>query len=226
MITSDNEDFYEDIRLELKRYVPAAQIFDMFDRVRDNRDTRIETLRLNAERINRCHIQGNVAEVGVWKGNFARYINKYFCQRKLYLFDTFEGFEEQRLAKDIDQVWGQELDFLEHKYENPEWENILNDFPYPENCIIRKGYFPYTAEGIEDIFAFVSLDVDVYAGTKSGLDFFWPRMVSGGMIMIHDYNSNGCPGVMEAVDEFSKRNNIYPICISDHSGSVILLKQE
>ena len=53
LITSDNEDFYEEIRLELKKYVPAAQIFDMFDRVRDNRDTRIETLRLNAERINR-----------------------------------------------------------------------------------------------------------------------------------------------------------------------------
>lgn len=225
VIASDNEKLFKEIRLDLRRNVSEINCFDMFDKVIQNRDTRIETLRLNAERINEYHIEGNVAEVGVWKGKFAKYINKYFNGRKLYLFDTFEGFSNQQLAKDIDERWAKELTLIDENFANPEWEHILEDFEHPEDCIIKKGYFPETANGIEDTFCFVSLDVDVYAGTKNGLEFFWPKLADGGMIMIHDYNCNSCPGVANAVNEFAKEHRVFPICLSDRAGSAILLKQ-
>ena len=41
------------------------------------------------------HIEGACAEAGVFEGDFAKYINLYFPERKLYLFDTFEGFCER-----------------------------------------------------------------------------------------------------------------------------------
>jgi O-methyltransferase len=37
-----------------------------------------------------------------------------------------------------------------------------------QNCIIRKGFFPETAEGIDDNFSFVSIDVDQYEPMYKG----------------------------------------------------------
>ena len=38
-------------------------------------------------------LDGSVAECGVYKGEFASVINRCFYDRKLYLFDIFEGFD-------------------------------------------------------------------------------------------------------------------------------------
>lgn len=42
-------------------------------------------------------IEGSVAEAGVYQGNFSAVINKCFPTRKLYLFDTFEGFDSKEI---------------------------------------------------------------------------------------------------------------------------------
>src|ERR1022692_3821606 len=56
---------------------------------------RLSTLELVSHEINRKNLEGSVAELGVYKGKFARYINQYFPKRSLYLFDTFEGFDNR-----------------------------------------------------------------------------------------------------------------------------------
>lgn len=224
VISSDLECIFEEIREQIKVYVPQENIFDLFDKVVIHRDTRVETLRLNAERINIYNVEGNVAELGVWKGEFAKYINEYFKERKLYLFDTFEGFMNERVKKDCDETWNNTIKAINEEFDNPDWEHMLDNFKYPEKCILKKGYFPDSAEDVEDIFAFVSLDVDVYAGTKAGLEWFWTRLSKGGIIMIHDYNCNNCPGVKKAVDEFAISMSVAPVCLNDRAGSVIFIK--
>jgi O-methyltransferase len=61
-------------------------------------DIRLSTLRLLSEEINEKKVEGNVAELGVYKGYLARELNLLFKDRKLYLFDTFTGFD----ARDIE----------------------------------------------------------------------------------------------------------------------------
>ena len=56
---------------------------------------RISLLELVSYEIRDRKILGSVAEVGVYKGDFAKYINYFFPDRKLYLFDTFEGFPDE-----------------------------------------------------------------------------------------------------------------------------------
>jgi hypothetical protein len=51
-------------------------------------------------------------------------------------------------------------------------------------------------------FCFVHLDVDVYQSTLDGLEFFFPRLQTGGVLLSHDYNSVSCPGVRRAFDEY------------------------
>ena len=46
------------------------------------------------------------------------------------------------------------------------------------------------------------LDADIYESTKTGLEFFYPRTVKGGMIISHDYRNRHCPGVKLAYEEF------------------------
>lgn len=101
---------------------------------------------------------------------------------------------------------------------------FLSQFPYPEKCIVRKGFFPETSIGIDEKYAFVSLDVDIYETTKEGLNYFYPRMSKNGIIMIHDYTSWTITGVKKAVDEFCNTNNCSVVLISDVDGSAILMK--
>ena len=88
------------------------------------------------------HLQGNVAEAGVYTGGYAHYINKYFPDRKLYLFDTFEGFDARDLeaertlqaASFLQGIFNHDEHFDDLKGED--WQEIvLAKMIYPENII-------------------------------------------------------------------------------------------
>ncbi len=67
--------------------------------------------------------------------------------------------------------------------------------------IIYPGLFPDSAGASSDCrFSFVHLDVDLYESTRAALEFFYPRMNPGGMILSHDYVI--ADGVRNAFDEF------------------------
>lgn len=225
LVASDELNVYHEIRQNCVKLFDEENIFDIFSKVCQERDVRIETLRLNAERIQELGVKGNVAELGVYKGNFAKEINRYFSDRALYLFDTFEGFLNKKVEMNCDEkfISFTKTDVTNYcKVDHLNW--LLNDFSNPKRCIIKKGVFPETTTGIDDTFCFVSIDVDIYVSTKEGLEWFWPKMEVNGMIMVHDYNYGYTTGVKKAVDEFAKKNNI-PIClVADSAGSVILIK--
>ena len=119
---------------------------------------RLATLELVAKEIQKKNLAGNVAEVGVYKGKFAKYINQYFPSKKLYLFDTFQGFDE----KDIQVEKKLGLNDANQNFSNTSVDKVLKLMPFPKQCIIKKGFFPDTATGIKDSFAFVSLATDLY----------------------------------------------------------------
>ena len=51
-------------------------------------------------------------------------------------------------------------------------------------------------------FAFVHIDVDLYEPTKDSLEFFYPLLSPGGVLLCDDYGSTRCPGALKACDEF------------------------
>ncbi len=148
-------------------------------------------------------LPGECAEAGVFEGDFAKYINEYFSDRILHLFDTFEGFDERDIEK--------EKGLSEAKageYGNTSEEKVLKKMPFPQKVVLHKGYFPQTAEGMENKFCFVNLDLDLYEPTYQGLLFFSSKMVSGGVILVHDYFAENFKGPREAVDKFVNEHNI------------------
>lgn len=168
-------------------------------------------------------VQGAVAELGVYRGDFAKIINGLFPDRKLFLFDTFEGFPEK------DLTYERENNLLTNeigRLSNTSVEYVLNKMPHREMCIIRKGYFPDTAFGLEEErYAFVNIDVDLYKPILAGLEYFWPRMAENGYIFVHDYFSFSYAGARKAIEEFSEKYNVGFTPIGD-TLSVAFVKKE
>lgn len=162
--------------------------------------SRIMFIKRLSERFRKEDICGSVAEAGVFRGEFAKEINLYFFDRKCYLFDTFSGFDERDFKFEEKPSMTEDALHLQETSENI----VYNKMPYKENIEIRKGYFPETIKGIEDIFAFVNLDMDLYQPTIEGLRFFYPKMSVGGIILIHDYFTEIYPNIEKAVSDFEK----------------------
>ena len=156
-----------------------------------------------AETYKKKNLQGAVAEAGVFRGEFAKIINETFPDSTCYLFDTFEGFAEEDYAYETEESM---ID-AEHLRMTSE-ELVYNKMPYKDKVIIKKGYFPATAEGITDNFIFVNLDMDLYHPILEGLRFFFPLMKEGGVILIHDYFTEVFPNVEKAVDDYEREAGI------------------
>ena len=181
---------------------------------------RYAILGLCYEEIMQNNLTGNIAELGVYKGEFAKRLNTLFPAKKLYLFDTFEGFDE----RDIKAEHKRNLSKADQDFNVTSVELVRSKMPYPDNCIFCKGYFPESATGIEDIFCFVSLDADLYEPIYQGLKFFYPRLENKGYIFIHDFNNDQYPGARKAVTDYCSENNIGYTPIADSGGTVIITK--
>lgn len=166
-------------------------------------NAREEFLERFAEEIYRKGIKGNVAEAGVFRGGFAKLINKAFYDRKLHLFDTFEGFDERDIA--FEENWDENPSRGEY-FKETSIDLVMSKMIYPENIVLHKGYVPKTLNEVDDNFCFVNLDMDLYKPTLEALRYFYPRLVHGGGILVHDYFDvysfqNLKQGVIEFVEE-------------------------
>lgn len=136
-------------------------------------------------------IEGDYAEVGVFKGASAKTICEVKGDKNFYLFDTFEGLPE---VSNLDLKYSKKMFFGEYNY-------VKNKLSNYNHVYIYKGLFPQSATPIKNRkFAFVHLDVDLYQSTLNCLDFFYKRMQKGGIILTHDYAR--AEGVKKAFDEF------------------------
>jgi len=144
--------------------------------------------------------KGNMAELGVYKGGTTKFIATLFPDNMVYAFDTFEGMPEEMITdKDDPNISGL-------------FKNVNNVFEYLDNpnILIKEGLFPSTTEGLEDEkFSFVHLDADIYKSTLAGLEFFWPRMIENGIIIMDDFDFDDAPGVKLAFEDYFGNNPPY-----------------
>ncbi|MBV9483041.1 MAG: class I SAM-dependent methyltransferase [Acidobacteria bacterium] len=142
---------------------------------------------------------GAMAEVGVFRGASARLIRQADGARPLHLFDTFEGLPKP-LETDVEIHVGQ---FEENEF-FCSLEAVKQNLESCANVHFHPGLFPATGKAVEnDKFSFVHADVDLYASTKSVLEFFYPRMLRGGILLTHDFAT--AHGPHKAFAEFFER---------------------
>ena len=146
-----------------------------------------------------------------------------FPERTIYLFDTFTGFD----ARDIGAADGKKAKAGD--FSDTSEQAVLGRMPYPERVRIKKGYFPeslslLSEEEEQECYALVSLDTDLYQPTLAGLNYFYPRLVPGGYMILDDYQSAKFPGVGEAARDFCEIGGVSAVPLCDLHGTAILVK--
>lgn len=139
---------------------------------------------------------GNFAEVGVYKGGSAIYLQTVARQqgRRLYLFDTFTG---------IPVVSKHDTRHKLGDFGDTSVERVRELLPLADIVV---GVFPASLVETGPL-AFVHADADQYDSTIAVARHLGPRMVRGGLMLFDDYCLDGC---RRAVDESFSGRQILP----------------
>lgn len=102
---------------------------------------------------------------------------------------------------------------------------MLARLPNPDKAVVKQGWFPETALDLEkEKFALVYMDAGLYAPTMAGLQFFFPRLSQGGIILLMGAADPACPSVGVAVADFESRYGaLLMLPVGDVRGSVMII---
>lgn len=140
-------------------------------------------------------VEGDTAECGVWRGGSTWLIARGLG-RTHYAFDSFEGLSEPGPSDGA---------FFRRGELAASEDEARARLAGLENVRLMKGWIPSRfAEVAERRFAFVHVDVDLARPTRDALEFFWPRLSPGGVLVLDDYGFAICPGVKREADAFLK----------------------
>jgi O-methyltransferase len=140
-------------------------------------------------------LPGDTAEAGVYVGASSWFVCEYFraSGKSHYAFDSFAGLSAPGAA---DGAYWQHGDLASV-------EEIARARLEPFDAVICKGWIPDSFQDVQvSQLCFAHIDVDLYEPTLESIKFFYPRVVSGGIILCDDYGFATCPGARRAIDEY------------------------
>ena len=159
-------------------------------------------------------VPGDTAECGVLHGSSSYLVCKALPDRRHFMFDSFEGLSVPSSADE--ENWSANIlacDLITAQRNLSEFSNIS----------FHPGWIPSRFKDVESrTFSFVHIDVQLYEPTRDSIEFFYPRMSEGGIIICDDYGFANCPGATKAVDEFLSGKPEKMISLS--CGSAFLIK--
>lgn len=189
---------------------------------------RTAVIRRISWRLGELGVEGAAADIGAYLGDLSWQMNALMPDRKLYLFDTFTGYDRRDVAKEK-ELGMPEVREGEYSLSSRQLEDlngtILGRMPYPEQVVIRAGWFPETARGLEDEkYAFVHIDTGLYAPTYSALRYFIPRMSREGIILAAGYTDGRRESVHRAVADFEREYGALLLMpVGDLRGSAVIV---
>lgn len=192
----------------------------LYDKIRKNTlvdRVRCYSLYLLMEQV--AKVDGDVLEVGTWRGGTAGIFTQQLPNKTIYLADTFTGV-----------VKSSEWEHYKDKAHDDTSEELVVEFLRNEmkakNFKILKGIFPEdTGEQVKNQkFALVYLDVDVYESTKDAFNFVWEQVVPGGIVAFDDYGMiSACAGISKFVNEI--RGDKDKIFLQNSNGQAYIIKR-
>lgn len=158
------------------------------------------------------HLPGDIVECGVWRGgNIIAAMLADSQARRYWLFDTFDGMPEPgehdyRKGKHATQNKTYRTKGRQQwcRSELAEVQANVSQYQRPDQLV---EYVVGTVETtlcntthLPEQICVLRLDTDFYSSTLIELQVLWPRLVTGGILIVDDYGSwDGC---RRACDEF------------------------
>ncbi len=210
-ITSE-EDFPVDANEEIKKFIEISNNYSMTGK------KRMYLLAQAILNVKNNKLEGDFVECGVWKGGnlvLFKLLGKFYdLNKNIYAYDTYEGMTA---PEDMDVTYdGVSAKILMNNSEKKEGKKDIHCFSGIDR--VKKNILEYSdLNNIEFIIGKVEktllleknlpkkisilrLDTDFYSSTKIELEVLYPRLVSGGVLIIDDYGY--WKGAKKAVDEY------------------------
>jgi hypothetical protein len=147
---------------------------------------------------------GDFVECGSYSGCSAKALAAN-CKQTLHLFDSWEGLPELS-------------EFDNEYYKTQKWIYSLEDTKRNlagfDNIKYYKGWYPDKFSEVDKEISLLHIDASIYHSTKLSLEYFWPKLVKGGHLIVNfheDYSTGAKRAVLEKFDE--SQLEVYPLGI-------------
>ncbi len=166
-------------------------------------------------------LNGEFVECGVNTGAYAiaiiDFIDFNSLGKQYYLFDTFEGLVPELVSEEEKKAG---IDYYMNGHYGNIYESVKRRFE-PYNAKIIKGVVPYSLKQFaHEKICFLSIDMNCVAPEIDAANFFWDRIVPGGVVIVDDYGF--APHIMQkrAFDKFAKERAVDILCLPTGQGVI------
>jgi O-methyltransferase len=184
-------------------------------------------------------IPGDFVECGVWKGGSSMLIalvlrERQQNDRKVYMYDTFEGMSEpteadkdvrgdvarellsKQNARDEDSIWClSSLDEVKRNMASTGFDNIHFIRGKVEDTLLN--YLPQQI-------SLLRLDTDWYESTKMEMEKLYPLLVNKGVLIIDDFGH--WEGAKKAILEYFSEKTLNPLLHRIDNTARIMIKED
>ena len=146
-------------------------------------------------------LDGDFVECGVNRGFLSASVMSYVefasrRDRKFYLFDTYSGLVDELVTSE---------DVAAHRHDYGDCHQFVVDAfrAYP-NVVIVKGIVPASLSTVPITrVAYLSIDMNCVQPEIAAMEFFWPKLTGGGIVILDDYGFSGHEAQKRAADRFA-----------------------
>lgn len=164
-------------------------------------------------------LEGELAECGVFHAatlsSLSWWLDRQDTDKMLFGFDSFEGFEPGEMQRDMERGAADEIGREAALFSDNSLRLVqekLNLCGTGKRVQLVPGFFNSSLPNFADHrFSFVHLDCDLYEPYRQCLEFFYPRMPEGGIILFDEYRDPVYEGCSRAVDDFLSDKPEIPI---------------
>jgi len=169
------------------------------------------------------HKEGDFVECGVFTGMMSSLICNYFDfaekPRRFWLFDTWEGIPTEGLSdRDAKIAEGYNKDY----HAKDIFEDVKKNFSVFPECKLIRGFLPDSLSKAEiDKIAYLSIDLNNAKYEQGCIEVLWPKIVSGGVILLDDYNFSNCWPQQEMWNTFASGKGLMVASLPTGQGLLV-----
>jgi O-methyltransferase len=170
-----------------------------------------------------ARLPGDFVECGVNTGITSLAVCEYIDFNKtgkcFWLFDTFCGIPEEQMNEREKALGRQSYNSW---WYSDCWEQTKANFAaFPKANLIR-GPVPSSLATVQiDKVCYLSIDMNIAYPERAAVEFFWPKLVPGGVVILDDYAWKGHEEQKRAMDEFATSQEVSVLTLPTGQGMMI-----
>lgn len=166
-------------------------------------------------------LEGDYVECGVYTGAYSRAVIEYIdfskTHKTFYLLDTYEGLDASLISKE-EKLSGIEVYLTHYKNVYEQVKETFRDY----NAKVIKGTVPDSLKDCEtDKICYLSIDMNNVEPEIAAINYFWNKIVIGGVIILDDYGFHMHINQKIAFDKFADEKKQTILCLPTGQGIII-----